>query len=172
MGKPTIFLDIDGVLATHKQYMMNCTNFHYNYEWASDLGVPYPYDDKCVKVFNEILEKTDADIVLSSDWRIRWDLEQLDKIFKANNIIKSPVDVTEYFPYGGIQLERWRAGEIDAYIKKHNIDNWVIVDDLNMKQFFPDDVTRVFVTTDSEGIKKSSIKDKIIKKLNTYETNI
>jgi hypothetical protein len=41
-----------------------------------------------------------------------------------------------------------------------------------MKQFFPDDVTRVFVTTDSEGIKKSSIKDKIIKKLNTYETNI
>ena len=106
MGKAIIFLDIDGVLATHKQYMMNRTNFHHNHEWASDLDVPYPYDDKCVKVFNEILEKTDADIVLSSDWRIRWDLEQLDKIFKANNIIKSPFDVTENFPYSGIQLEK------------------------------------------------------------------
>jgi hypothetical protein len=172
MGKAIIFLDIDGVLATHKQYMMNQIRFHYNYEWASDLNVPYPYDEKCVKVFNEILEKTDADIVLSSDWRLRWDLEQIDKIFKANNIIKSPIDVTEHFPYGGIQLERWRAGEIDAYINKHNVENWIIIDDLNMKQFFPNDVTRVFVTTDSEGIKKSSVKDKIIRKLKSYETSI
>ncbi len=171
MDKAIIFLDIDGVLATHKQYMMNHTRFHYNYEWASELGVPYPYDEKCVKVFNEILEKTDADIVLSSDWRLRWNLKQLDKIFKSNNIIKSPIDVTEHFPYSGLQLERWRAGEIDSYINKHDIKNWVIVDDLNMKPFFPNDVTRVFVTTDSEGIKKSSIKDKIIKKLNSYETN-
>ena len=129
MDKAIIFLDIDGVLATHKQYMMNRDRFYYNYEWASDLNVPYPYDEKCVKVFNEILEKTGADIVLSSDWRLRWNLEELDKIFKANNIIKSPIDITEHFPYSGIQLERWRAGEIESYIKKNNLQKLTSIQD-------------------------------------------
>ena len=48
----TIFLDIDGVLATHKQYMMNRKKFQYKNPIAKELNIAYPFDTKCVKAFN------------------------------------------------------------------------------------------------------------------------
>lgn len=159
----TIFLDIDGVLATDKEFMMNRKKFQEKHTEAKELNIPYPFNPVCVKVFNEILLETDAKIVLSSDWRLHWNLEDLDKIFKFNKVIKSPESTTSFSKWkmsSGLELDRVK--QIEQYISYSEITNWVAIDDLNLS-----DLGDRFVRTkDSEGLKQTGIKNKIIKILN------
>jgi len=158
--KPTIFLDLDGVLCTFNEYMRPTSKFWQKHKEAKELRLPYQFNSKCVKVFNEILIITDADIVLSSDWRTHWNLQELDNIFKYNKVIKSPMDVTEVFPTSFSHLEKNRAHEIDIYRQKHNLENYVIVDDLDLLPFVPKE--RFVHTIEREGIKQSNVKQKIL----------
>jgi len=166
----TIFLDIDGVLATDKQFRINREKFKHNNKWAAEYDVPYPYDKDCVKIINEIVESTGAQIVLSSDWKLHYNLDTMDKIFEANGIKTKPVGTTEDFGYSGLLLEMWRASEIVSYIDKHDVGQWVVIDDLNMQKWFDDygggKSDRFFITRSRDGLKKLSLKDKIINKLN------
>lgn len=164
-----IFLDIDGVLATASEFLTNRTKFRKKHYVAEHVNIPYPFNDGCVNVFNEILLKTDAEIVLSSDWRKFWTLDELNIIFRFNGVIKSPIDVTEIDPVSMSWLEKNRANEIGKYLlKNREIKNWVAIDDLNMTEFMKltNDDDKMFVTEGIEGIKKSSLKEKIISKLN------
>lgn len=158
-----IFLDIDGVLATNKEYATNRTKFREKYPWAKELNVPYGWNKGCVEVFNEILDTTNADIVISSDWRFHWDLDELDKIFKANGVKKSPI-------FGTIKnkrkmssdLEDDRVYQISEWVKFNKPEKWVAIDDMNLS-----DLGYNFIrTTDSKGLTQTGLKDKIINKLN------
>jgi hypothetical protein len=164
----TIFLDIDGVLATHKQYMMNRKKFWDKNDIAKDLRIPYPFDPKCVKAFNEILDATGADIVLSSDWREHFSLEDLDKIFKFNGVNKSPIDITisELASFGNQTMNR--AFQIGEYVTRNNLTNYVVIDDLNVGKYMviTDEGHKFVLTDDFEGLKQLSIKNKIINILN------
>lgn len=162
-GKKTIFLDIDGVLATHIEFMKPRKKFHEKYDDAKQLRIPYPFNSGCVKILNSILEETDTQIVLSSDWRHHWDLEELDKIFKFNNLIKSPVAVTGNHPVSFGNLEKNRVNEIEKFRKSNDVGSFVIVDDLRMDIYL---TTRFVRTKDSEGLKQTGIKTKILKFLN------
>lgn len=162
-GKKTIFLDIDGVLATHIEFMKNRKKFHEKYDEAKQLHIPYPFNPGCVKILNSILEETDAQIVLSSDWRHHWSLEELDKIFKFNNLIKSPITVTGNHPVSFGNLEKNRVNEIEIFKNKNDVGSFVIVDDLHMDIYL---TTRFVRTNDSEGLKQNGIKRKILKFLN------
>ena len=163
-----IFLDIDGVLATHKQYMMNRKKFWDKNDIAKELRIPYPFDPKCVKIFNEILDATGADIVLSSDWREHFSLEDLDKIFKFNGVNKSPIDITisELASFGNQTMNR--AFQIGEYVTRNNITNYVVIDDLNVGKYMviTDEGYKFVLTDDFEGLKQLSIKNKIINILN------
>jgi len=165
----TIFLDIDGVLATNKQYMMNRKKFWDKHDIAKELRIPYPFDPKCVKIFNEILDATGADIVLSSDWKQHFSLEDLDLIFKFNGVNKSPIDITtnEVASFGNQTMNR--AFQIGEYIERNNITNYVVIDDLNVGKYMSitNDEDKFVLTDDFEGIKKLSIKSKIINILNS-----
>jgi len=151
----TIFLDIDGVLATHKQYMMNRKKFWDKNPIAKDTRMPYPFDPKCVKVFNEILDETGADIVLSSDWKMHFNLEELDTIFKFNGVNKSPIDITTNDVVSFGNLVRNRAYQIGEYIQSHNITNYVVIDDLNISSYMSitNDEDKFVLTSDFEGLK-------------------
>jgi hypothetical protein len=104
--KPTICLDIDGVMATTEEYFQSVKNFWEKYEFARDIGMQYRFNPGCVKVLNQILKITDADIVLTSDWREDYDLQTLDNIFKFNEVIKSPIDVTDVYSKNMQELEK------------------------------------------------------------------
>lgn len=159
-----IFLDIDGVLALDKEFFTNRTNFRNKYPEAMELRLPYPWNKGAVKVFNEILEQTGAEIILSSDWRLHWDLEELDKIFKFNGVIKSPIDVTGKMKFKmSSNLEEDRIYQINTYKKEHPIDGYVVIDDLDMSYTFGD---KFFLTHSNDGIKRQNLKNKIIKRLN------
>ena len=158
-----IFLDIDGVLATNKEFAMNRTKFQTKHPEAKEIRIPYPFNPGCVKIFNEILDETNAIIVLSSDWRFYWDLTDLDKIFKFNGVKKSPVSITSKMKRKmSSELEDDRSFQIKTYVDEMLPDVWVAIDDLNLKSL-GDNFIR---TKDSEGLKQSSIKEKIIKILN------
>ena len=163
-----IFLDIDGVLATHKEFMMNRTKFQTKHPEAKEIRIPYPFNQGCVKVFNEILDETNAVIVLSSDWRFHWDLNDLDKIFKFNGIKKSPIAITSKIKRKlSSDLEDDRSFQIKKYVDEILPDSWVAIDDLNLSSL-GDNFIR---TKDMEGLKQTGIKEKIIKKLNDVKDN-
>jgi histidinol phosphatase-like enzyme len=107
-----IFLDIDGVLALDKQFFQNRNKFHFKNPIAKELNIPYPWDKSAVKVFNKILEATDATIVLSSDWRIHWNLEDIGKIFEFNGVMKKPEFYTKLlkeFDESAAALFSWKG---------------------------------------------------------------
>ncbi len=146
-----MFLDIDGVLATEDSWKTTEFKFGKNI---------YRWNDKCVNVLNEIITETNLEIVLSSDWRIHFDLPTLDEIFKWNNVIKSPVAVTDREKFSfSFNLEKDRIHQIERFLKNNPIKNWVCVDDLNLKS----DIVPNFVQVDQEfGISHEGVKEQIL----------
>ena len=170
-----IFLDIDGVLALDKQFFQNRNKFHFKNPIAKELNIPYPWDKSAVKVFNKILEATDATIVLSSDWRIHWNLEDIGKIFEFNGVMKKPEFYTKLlkefdesaaalFSWKG-WLERIRCLEIQKFLEEHpEVTHWVAIDDLNMSNEFLRPGLDNFVLTprSNEGIKQTGLAAKVL----------
>jgi hypothetical protein len=159
--KQVLFMDIDGVLATMCQYLTSPRTYHKEYNC-------YRFDDKCVKVLNSIIDNlSDPIIVLSSDWKVHYTLEQMNEIFKWNGVNKEISDFTmsawgvEFKSYQ--QLEECRSYEILNYVERHQLTNWVAIDDLSLRKWIPDNFVH---TTEKEGIKQSGIKLKILNKLN------
>jgi hypothetical protein len=155
MDKPIIFLDIDGVLATVKQYNISPNGK----SWLRKYDV-YPFDKKCVKVLNTILEKTDADMIISSDWRINYSMDELCDIFTINGIIKTPVGSTPIYPTSMSNYEKNRSGEILECVRVNKIEHWIAIDDIDLSYWLNDHF--FFCKSEWEGIKQSELKQKII----------
>jgi hypothetical protein len=193
-----IFLDNDGVICLSSNWG---TRHKKQTKWGkmklsmsmSSIPVEYRFDNfdrKAVKVLNEILETTGAEIVVSSDWRLHANLEELGEYYASQGIIKKPIGVTEVFHYTNWLEEKripedfsWnrtdgreqeRHFEIKEWLKNHpEVTHWVAVDDLHMgihletSSYGPYDRNwglGNFVWTPRlwEGIKQSGVKQKIL----------
>ena len=184
-----IFLDHDGVICLSTEWG---GRYKKQEKWGGrklsmtprEMPLEYRFDNfnqKAVKVLNEILEKTGAEIVVSSDWK-RWaNVEEMGEYYESKGIIKKPIALTPNLGqctwYNGMtwiwspqwDLEMTRVIEIKQYLHDHpEITHWVSIDDLNMgkngedwKNWGLDN----FVLTPSsmEGIKQSGVKEKILK---------
>jgi hypothetical protein len=145
------------------------------------------FDKKAVKILNEVLEETGAEIVVSSDWRFYATLEELGDYYLSQGIVKKPIATTDMFKdifpreWSALRfradLELERSMEIQHWIDNHpEVTNWVAVDDLNMSveflgsKFVASNGTDgqagltnfVLTAIDNQGIKQSGIKDKIL----------
>lgn len=149
-----IFLDIDGVLATTSCYGVARKN-----KWDS-----YKFDEKCVTVLNFILQETGAEIILSSDWRRHYTLQEMREIFAHNFVLRGPIGfTTTRLSYTSSELEIGRTEEIKIWLKENAWKNdikWVSVDDLDMSEGLGDNF--VLCKNQHEGIKRKGIKEKII----------
>jgi len=158
-----LILDLDGVIAVGYTKLRT-----YDWSWGKTL---YPFDKKAVKVLNEILEKTGAEIILSSDWRLEFSIDQMEYIFKWNGVIKTPIAFTipSQFYLDG-HLQGGRAYEIKQFVEVHKPKTWVAIDDLDLMStghadFFENNFIHC-KRPHTEGIKQCGLKDKIIKILN------
>ena len=184
-----IFLDIDGVICLSnnwggrsKKWAKYRSKNPETSRYIDDAPVEVRFDDfdkKAIKVLNEILEETGAEIVMSSDWKCHANLEELGEYFLSQGILKKPVGVTKMLgqcnqPENYPWLRKWdveqsRSLEILQYLFDHpEVSQWVAVDDLDMGkngEEWKDWGLDNFVLTPSrtEGIKQSGIKEKIIK---------
>ncbi len=71
----------------------------------------------------------DVKIILTSSWRTVFDAEKQNQIFQENGVIQMPYGQTLDFGYTN------RAEEINAYLNKREIENFVILDDMEIEGF-------------------------------------
>jgi len=184
MGKKinVLFLDHDGVICLPDQWGKRT-------ESSIDIDSYFDkFDLKARNILNEIIEKTDCEIIISSDWRFHCSLETMGELYIKRDIIKKPYDYTslnglnipEDFVWNkNFEPQQTRSLEILDYLRTNvNINNWVAVDDLDLRKFITSKKSEIleerkwglenFVWTNkfNEGIKQCGIKDKIIKYLN------
>jgi hypothetical protein len=190
-----IFLDNDGVICLSSNWG---SRHKKQKKWdgkklsmtSREIPVEYRFDNfdkKAIKILNEILEKTGAEIVVSSDWRLYATLDELGEYYLSQGIIKAPIGITNKklidcdVPNNFIwsrawDLEQTRSLEIHQYLKDNpQITHWVAVDDLNMGKTGLDYSIEfehswglenfVYTPLSTEGIKQSGIKEKIVKYL-------
>jgi len=152
-----LFIDIDGVLISFNAPQVALD--------AEDLYAAYRFDKKAVVVLNEIIQKTNCEIVISSDWRHHYTLEELKRIFSLNEIIKEPIDVTIYKGKTTLKtLEVDRCFEIMEWVNKNTPVKWCAVDDLDLSELGESHFI-LCKRPYREGIKQTNIKEKIINKL-------
>ena len=192
-----IFLDNDGVIClannwgtrNKKRQKAGLSNRVLFNELPLDVRFDN-FDKKAVKILNEVLEETGAEIVVSSDWRFYATLEELGDYYLSQGIVKKPIATTDMFKdifpreWSALRfradLELERSMEIQHWIDNHpEVINWVAVDDLNMSVEFLGSrfvasngtdgqagITNFVLTAiDNQGIKQSGIKDKILRYL-------
>lgn len=181
-----IFLDNDGVICLYdnwggrgKKWSKYRSENPESSLLLKDAPVEIRFDDfdkKAIKILNEIIKETGAEIIVSSDWKLHATLEELGDYYEAQGIIKRPIAITpnmhEFDPDANDLfvwkrwMERKRIVEIERYLKETpEITNWVAVDDLNMSpQANGGHGLENFVLTprSREGIKQSGTKEKII----------
>ena len=191
-----IFLDNDGVICLSNNWG---SRHKKQKEWGgrklsmTSREIPMEYrfdnfDEKAIKVLNEILEETGAEIVVSSDWRYHANLEELGDYYESQGIIKRPIAVTdrfkEIFPkeWSGLRfradLELERSMEINHWVENHpDVTHWVAIDDLDMSMNYlsnhfsakdgsdskPGLTNFVHTPRSNEGIKQSGMKEKVLK---------
>ena len=152
MEMKILFLDIDGVLCTEE-----CSKKPYHPVFF------YPFHIDCVNIFNHILLETNAEIVITSDWRkhLEFDLNRIDQLFKFNGVNKSPIDYTPDFGSN-------RNKEITSYIYKHKIKKFVIIDDMPLKV----NSLRFVRTNLNDALIEDGVSEKIISNLNMDQSKI
>ena len=188
----TIFLDHDGVICLSTEWggrFKKQTKVGRKLSQSIDsLPVDARFDNfnkKAIGVLNEILEKTGAEIVVSSDWKRFATVEELGEYYENQGIVKKPIAFTPDLNTCTVQgevfiwsrkwdLEQTRSIEIKQYLHDHpEITHWVSIDDLNMGINYKDPdwgmmdrdwglANFVLTPLSNQGIKQSGIKDKIL----------
>ena len=176
-----IFLDHDGVICLSQQWGGRYKKKGYDSNPETPLDIRMDsFDEKAVKVLNNIIEETGCELVISSDWK-RWGtLEQMKEMYETRGI-KPPIDLTPMIQDCTAHsntfvwsprwdLEQTRVLEINQYLHDHpEITHWVAIDDLNLGkngEGWKDWGLDNFVHCKrpyNEGIKQSGLKEKILK---------
>lgn len=115
-----LFLDIDGVLNSLQYYISPPEPESY----PGKLFESYPlcsFDPRTIMMLNKIIEQCDINqIVISSDWRNVWSIEELTNIFNRVGIkIPGKLDRTECI------VEEFSATEYEKCGRGYEINKWV-----------------------------------------------
>jgi len=141
MKNKIIFLDHDGVMALSSNWG---TRFKKKGATGTIDDEFDNFDKKAIKILNEIIEVTDCEIVISSDWKHFCTLAQMQDLYRMRGVIKVPIDFTagviggkyEYFRRDS-ELEETRCIEIKEWLDNHpTVTKWVAVDDMELGLHF------------------------------------
>jgi hypothetical protein len=171
--KSVIFLDNDGVMCLSTEWGSRDKKINKwklanpgNPGYVNDPKIPAHikmdnFNSKAVKVLNDILALTDAEIVVSSDWKLHCTLEGLQDMFIKYGVSKAPIGTTPNHVLKSMdEIESMRVAEISEWLESHpDVEKWVAIDDLDLStlEFF------VHTKRMKEGIKQSGIKEQILK---------
>lgn len=170
--KKIIFLDIDGVL--NSRVYTKSEAFLKETEGVSDAELmlirhDLHIDPLAVALLDELIEKSGADVVLSSTWRQKYSPEAITELMATRGFKHKVVDKTPAL-FGKFSSSRIPRGkEINAYLR--SLPEWpeafVILDDnddmLNLKD-------HLVLTSKRTGITSADV-DRALKILNGDLTN-
>ena len=166
--KKIIFLDIDGVINT-KEWHSKMTKDTPKDEYG------YAFDPIAVANLAHIIDKTGADIVISSSWKF-YGVPKLREMWKKRNLPGTILDITpntisdEMLLNANLdefQLGVCRGNEIKEWLSRHEdiISNYVIIDDVD--DMLSEQEDHVVLTESLIGITEWDA-EKAIKILNCY----
>lgn len=159
-----IFLDVDGVLNSEDDLMI------YREKNVITGCIMYAeVEDRPLKLLKEIVYKTSANIVVSSSWRIGCERSGRESIFGKGLYEKLEKRLRDYgmeiydiTPSLGTGTQR--GDEIREWLSKHQIENFIILDDdSDMREYV--EMENFIHTTYKHGLTEE-LKDKAIEILN------
>lgn len=124
-----IFLDIDGVLSLAGDSFKRAAV-------TTDITVPYLWNNEACSRFNELLQDTEANIVLSSDWRKHYRLQDMKVILDYNGVMGDRLigytPINPKYRYSGTTQAAgiYRSAEINDWLKLHGVKRWIAIDDM------------------------------------------
>jgi len=161
-----IFLDIDGVINSAFDWVpmseRGTTDFNSTLWDVHDLMPKY------IARLNEIIDATDAKVVISSSWRIQYKHSEIESMLKQQGFVGDVIGETPVFsqtPDGD------RGDEIKFWLNTHDdIDAFVILDDIDFDGIVANFYTQFVHIKKSTGLLPKHI-EKAIKILNATDTS-
>ncbi len=118
--KKVLFLDFDGVLNSAAHFASLPPE-----RAASEVE----YDDRsfdraCVERVNAVVQRTECSVVVSSSWRLAYDIGKLNTILRRHGFASRVLDITPDDPRG------CRGDEIQTWLNLHpDVKSFAILDD-------------------------------------------
>jgi len=136
-------------ISNSKEYKPAKISFHY-----------YPFDNICIDNCNKIIRYNDADIVITSTWRYRRSIEELQEILNSIGVYGTIIGKTD-------RLYTTRAEEIYKWIKDYEekrntkIESICILDDehANDIDYMLGDYTVKDISSTRNGLRKNHIQE-------------
>lgn len=162
-----IFLDIDNVLNSDDymatpEYQAETAPYKSGWEILNKAHHTH-LDPKAVQLMNRLVDETGAKVVLSSTWRIRYSLEEMNAMLKSRG---ATFEVSDKTP--AKMSSRHRGYEVAEYLEDLKElegiepEAFVILDDLDQ---FPQYRQQFIMTLEKNGLTQEHV-DKAIKILN------
>lgn len=149
--KKVIFLDVDGVINSGNNQKRNT-------RLKRTCETMY-FDPTCMKNLKEIVEKTDARLVLSSDWR--FPTERTKSICHLQNLIRKLADYELGVDDQTGEALSCRNEEINQWLQSHKeLESYVILDDVN-DCFEGENLKRLVLTDEVVGLTDSDVVEAI-----------
>lgn len=140
-----IFLDFDGVLCPIDDSINDV------YDRFGRM-----FNKECVDNFNTIISKTNAHIVITSSWRGYLSLRKLRKMWRRRNLLGEILDVTPV-------MSIYRGNEIDAWLRRNRPMYYVIIDDMDSRQFCEHHAHHLVTCNGRVGLTKTDVQNAITK---------
>ena len=154
--KKILFLDFDGVMATDRyQTQLMVSN--------SPLRDSYGamFDPACVECLKQIVNCTNAAIVVTSTWKMTMGLEGIQQLWDERDLPGNVIGVTpEIAPI-------YRGEEIEAWLAEYSTDcRYAIIDDAPFLDFFNEKQQQFLFKVDEQtGLDERTLL-KVVKYLN------
>lgn len=149
-----IFLDVQGVLTSH------------NYKDEKNRNL----NPKKIKLLKKIIKKTNSQIVLISNWRKYKTKKEINNRYKVleKNLKKYNIKIYDCVASYAKDINKendkrytYRSGFVYDYIKKNNIEKYVIIDDRDQKWNLFNLEKHVVKTKNKKGLRRKDIRKAI-----------
>ena len=145
-----IFLDIDGVLNSHRKLKEVYERTH-----KPHSGYNYPFDEICLSNLKDLVELTNSKIVITSSWRK--DEKGRNTIIKALKEYELDQHIIGYTPI----LHQPRGIEIQEYLNQLDYEpNFIILDDDTDMDHLIDYLVKTSIAV---GLTKENVAEAILK---------
>lgn len=157
--KKILFLDFDGVLVTDR-HLMHLTDT--NSPLRDNHGSVF--DPVCVECLRQIIDSTDAGIVVTSTWKMERGLNGMQRMWQARNLPGKVIGVTPDIDpiHRGDEIQAW----LDA---NPSVVRYAIIDDCPILDFFREEqLPYLFKVDERTGLDDKTTKE-VIEHLNLFD---